>query len=132
MGKIANECWLAIPDHFPFVRLGNHIIVPNHVHGIIIIDKENGDMVGRQNIASLPYHPDQPRGNRFGPQSQNLVSIVRGFKIGVTKNARLINPEFTWQSRYHDHINRNERSFDRISNYIEENPKRRGVDKFYT
>ena len=39
MGKIADDCWLAIPDHFPFVKLGNHVIMPNHTHGIIIIDK---------------------------------------------------------------------------------------------
>ncbi|UJH92816.1 hypothetical protein LZ575_10545 [Antarcticibacterium sp. 1MA-6-2] len=38
-GKIANECWLAVPDHFPFVKLGYHLVMPNHFHGIIIIDK---------------------------------------------------------------------------------------------
>jgi putative transposase len=37
-GKIADECWSAIPQHFPFVELGAYVIMPNHVHGIIIIN----------------------------------------------------------------------------------------------
>jgi putative transposase len=59
------------------------------------------NIVGTQNIASLPK-------NKFGPQSQNLASIIRGFKIGITKYARLNRIDFYWQSRYHDHIIRNE------------------------
>ncbi len=41
IGLIAQTCWLEIPDHFPFVKLGQFIVMPNHVHGIIIIDKDN-------------------------------------------------------------------------------------------
>jgi hypothetical protein len=37
LGKIVDECWHAIPDHFPFVELGAYVIMPNHVHGIIVI-----------------------------------------------------------------------------------------------
>lgn len=62
--------------------------------------------------------------NQFGPQSKNLSFIIRGFKIGVTENARVIHPDFQWQSRFHDHIVRNDQSFHRISNYIINNPKR--------
>jgi len=36
-GKIADECWRAIPEHFPFVELGAHVVMPNHVHGIVVI-----------------------------------------------------------------------------------------------
>ncbi|MCA1764294.1 MAG: hypothetical protein LC664_15070, partial [Flavobacteriales bacterium] len=61
--------------------------------------------------------------NKFGPQSQNLASIIRGFKIGVTKNARLINPDFAWQPRFHDRIIRDDRAFQNISRYIVNNPK---------
>jgi len=42
------------------------------------------------------------------PQSKNLASLISGFKTGVTKNARLVNPDFSWQPRYHDHIIRNQ------------------------
>ncbi len=116
IGLIAHECWTQIPDHFPFVKLGNHIIMPDHVHGIVVIDKHDD---GRS-TQSAPT-PSSPK-NKFGPQSQNLASIIRGFKIGVTKNARLIEPGFGWQARYHDRIIRDEKSYHHISEYIANNP----------
>lgn len=136
IGKIANQCWNEIPIHFPFVELGNFIVMPNHVHGIIIINKplnDIGDAIGdaiveTQNFASLSI-PDNH--NKFGPQSQNLASIVRGFKIGVTKFARNNNIDFAWQPRYHDHIIRNDSSFRRISDYITNNPLKWANDKFF-
>jgi putative transposase len=56
---------------------------------------------------------------------------MRGFKIGVTKNARHINPDFQWQSRYHDHIIRDEHAFQKISAYMINNPINWQEDKFY-
>lgn len=151
-GKIANRFWFEIPNHFPFVQLGEFVVMPNHVHGIIIINKtDNNDSVNcgidgcacvdptveTQNFASLPPPPIPPsnqpqnRGNIFGPQSQNLASIIRGYKIGVTKFARNNNIPFSWQSRFHDHIIRNHESFVRISDYIIHNPENWRDDKFY-
>jgi putative transposase len=46
IGKMAEKCWMEIPNHFPFVKLDAHVVMPNHVHGIIIIDKPDGDPVG--------------------------------------------------------------------------------------
>ncbi len=121
MGKIANDCWEQIPQHFPFVQLGEFVIMPNHVHGIVIIDKNNDTIAETQNFASLN------NGNKFGTQSQNLASIIRGFKIGVTKYARNNTDIFDiWQPRFHDHIIRNEKEFERITEYIINNPKKMG------
>lgn len=134
IGHIANSCWHEIPNHFPFVELGPHIIMPNHVHGIIQIAKNIDDHdVETQNIASLQQQStsETPK-NKFGPQSQNLASIIRGFKIGVTKNVRIINPDFAWQARYHDHIIRNDLAYNRIANYIINNPVNWKEDKFYS
>jgi len=130
IGKIANDCWKDIPIHFPFVTLDAYVVMPNHVHGIIIIDKpeKSSVVVETQNLASLPSEPTQ---NKFGPQSKNLGSIIRGFKIGVTKNARLINPDFTWQARYFDHIIRNEKSWQNISGYIFNNPAKWQNDEYF-
>ncbi len=130
IGTMAYTYWNEIPEHFPFVKLDGFVVMPNHVHGIIIIDKPNvecnGDhvgTVGTQNFASLPPTSTEPK-NQFGPQSKNLASIIRGFKIGVTKNARNISPDFAWQSRFHDHIIRDEASHQRIKQYIIDNPKK--------
>ncbi|WDN89198.1 hypothetical protein BuS5_02166 [Desulfosarcina sp. BuS5] len=59
IGHIAGKYWAEIPNHFPFVQLGKFIIMPNHVHGIIIIDKldNDGNAVETQNFASLPRRP---------------------------------------------------------------------------
>ncbi len=133
IGKIAQNCWNEIPVHFPFVILDAFIVMPNHVHGILVIDKTvselnemktmNGATVETQNLASLQTTLRMasqissgffsvPK-NHFGPQSKNLASIIRGFKIGVTKNARLIHADFAWQSRFYDHISTKEIIFQR-------------------
>ena len=151
IGEMADKFWLEIPEHFPFVKLDVHVVMPNHVHGIIVIDKtddgrngielndgnndggnvgnNDGRNVETQNFASLPP-PQQPSTNKpqpknkFGPQSQNLASIIRGYKTGVTKYARNNNIDFGWQSRFHDHIIRNNAEYQRIKNYIIKNPKK--------
>lgn len=130
IGTIAQKCWVEITNHFPFVELGEFIVMPNHLHGIIIIDKPVNDIdnaiVETQDFASLRENK-----NKFGPQSKNLASIIRGFKIGVTKFARNNKIEFDWQSRFYDHIIRNDESFQRISDYIINNPSKWTEDKFF-
>ena len=139
IGNFASQCWFEIPRHFPFVVLGAFVVMPNHVHGIVIINKNDlvgdGDsvrIVETQNFASLQSTQQQNwQPNQFGPQSQNLASIIRGYKIGVTKLAHTIESAFQWQPRYHDHIIRNANEYKRIENYIINNPSNWNKDKFY-
>lgn len=133
VGQAAMDCWNEIPAHFPFVVLDEFVVMPNHVHGILVIDKpsatvgtQNAYTVETQNFASLPSSS-----NRFGPQSQNLASIVRGYKIGVTQYAHQNDIPFSWQDRYHDHVIRNEGEYNRIRQYICENPQRWADDTYY-
>jgi len=143
LGQYAQSCWNEIPNHFPFVQLGAFVVMPNHIHGIIIIDKTDGETqkktgtqsvmgpqsIKTQNIASLQQ--TTPHVNKFGPQSQNLASIVRGYKIGVTKLSKISNPNFNWQPRFHDHIIRNDTEYQRINDYIENNPVNWSIDNFF-
>ncbi len=70
--------------------------------------------------------------NKFGPQSKNLASIVRGFKSSVTTWCRKNNyPNFNWQPLFHDHIIRDQQSFENIQKYIYENPKKWKQDRFH-
>ena len=119
LGQSAQDCWNEIPVHFSFVELGASVIMPNHAHGVVIINKP----VETQNIASLP--------NKFGPQSQNLASIIRGYKIGVTKFARQNNIPFAWQARYHDRVIRTAKEHENISAYILSNPQNWAGDEFF-
>ncbi|MGQ0601043.1 MAG: transposase, partial [Anaerolineales bacterium] len=85
------------------------------------------DAVESQDLASLPTTPT----NKFGPQSQNLAAIIRGYKIGVTTYARQNGLAFTWQARYHDHVIRNQAELTRIQHYILTNPQQWEQDQFY-
>jgi len=107
IGKIAHDCWVAIPDHFPFVALDEFVIMPDHIHGILFFNKPD-------------KHDWQI--NTFGRQSQNLGSVLRGFKASVKKFANETGTEFGWQSRYHDRIIRDEDELNRIRLYIKNNP----------
>jgi len=119
-GQISRRCWIEIPKHFPFVKLDEFVVMPNHIHGIIMIDKTN-ENVETQDFASLQRGMKYQ--NTFGPQSKNLASIIRGFKIGVKKWANKNEMTFYWQTRYYDHVIRDEASLIRIRQYIIDNPR---------
>lgn len=122
IGNIARKYWLEIPKHFPFVVLDEFMVMPNHLHGIIGINKDISESVETQNLASLRERDNNGHHNEFGPQSKNLASIIRGFKIGVKKYAAINGIEFFWQPRFYDHIIREGDEIDNIRQYIVNNP----------
>ena len=124
IGEIADKFWGDIPDHFHDVELGEFIIMPNHVHGIIIINElhqqSSQTHVETRHALSLLNKTTHPRFRN--PGKHTISSMVGSFKSAVTKSARLINIDFGWQSRFHDHIIRSNDDYKRISNYIKYNP----------
>jgi len=134
-GKIADECWLEIPEHFPNIVLHEHIVMPNHVHGIIELKRvdaipDNSDM-SLQN--PNPNHNHNPNPNQFSKSIPGSISvIIQQYKSSVT---RLINKDkisnFRWQSRFYEHIIRNEQSYEHIADYIINNPENWKDDNFY-
>lgn len=97
----------------PNTDISYWVIMPDHVHMIVT--------VGTHSNASLPNNHNNYT-NAFGPQKGNLSSIVRGFKGVTTKRIRQIEPSFSWQPRFFDHIIRSDRSLEKIKTYIYENP----------
>lgn len=135
IGKIAETEWLKTFELRPDMNLyqGEFVVMPNHFHAIIGIGENEFNTPSRRDAmhcVSTPREPHEPQ-NQFGPQSKNLASVVRGFKSSVTIAARKINPDFAWQTRFHDHIIRNDESFENISNYIINNPANWQEDKFF-
>jgi len=131
-GKIALKCWMEIPQHFPHTRLHEFIIMPDHIHGIIeIVENMGGGFVGAKNISP------QQNPTAFKSPEKTIGSIVRGFKIGVTKWLRNEFPDaFTknrvvWQRNYYDRIIRDTNESERITKYIRENPQNWNKDKFH-
>ncbi len=116
ISKMTYQYWQEIPGYLPFARLDEFVVMPNHVHGIVIIERSE-TVVETQDIASLQQMPSQP-GTKFGPQSKNIASIIRGFEIGVTKHAANNNIPFKWQPRFYDHIIRDEWGLNRMRKYM--------------
>ena len=151
-GALAEEYWIEIAKQFPYVELGNFQIMPNHIHGILIIDKsvvvaaaavetrfiasnfEDIANIGeKQLIASVPQNDEVGgfAGENNPMFADNISRIIRWYKGRCSFEMRKTNPNFGWHPRFHDHIIRNSESFERIQNYIEENPSRWEEDKFY-
>jgi len=180
IGKLAERYWLEIPEHFPFVELGNFVVMPNHFHGILIINNipnsvetrfiasnnchennENNEtrLIASNNneniennetrfiasnnienniennetrlIASLQENRGGFSGDKNPMLHENISKIIRWYKGRCSFECRKINANFAWQSRFHDHIIRNSKSFENIQNYIFENPLNWKNDKFY-
>ena len=117
LGLATKDCWLEIPAHFPHVALDEYVIMPNHVHGILWIVTEAEDYnlaSGNLSVRSRPA---------FHSPSRSLGSVLRGFKIGVTRWARAHSSiHQVWQRSYYEHIIRNDASLNRIRRYILDNP----------
>jgi len=118
LGIKTNACIQEIPKHFPQASIDAFIIMPNHVHMIVKIIQTLEASKGRDAKFCVSTEVKQ----EFGPQSKNLSSIIRGFKIGVKKAANELNLPFLWQPRYHDHIIRSENELVAIRSYIKSNP----------
>ncbi|WP_199851569.1 transposase [Brumimicrobium mesophilum] len=98
------------------LTMGEDVIMPNHIHAIIRIGENEFNSQNSLNNVNLK--------SKFGPQSKNISSIMRGFKSSVTMKARLINPNFKWKTRFHDLVIRDSWAFYNIEKYIRENPEK--------
>jgi putative transposase len=153
-GIIANLLWFEIKNHAKNIELGEFVVMPNHVHGILILkgnaldDQKNtnnhinsngpydsfGPNVETRHALSLhsANPPQTPGQQRFQNQGRNtLSSIVGSYKSAVTKHCNNLSLNFGWHPRFHDHIIRDEKSFQRISQYIINNPKKWKKDRFF-
>ena len=206
-GILADVFWYEIKNHAKNIELGAFVVMPNHIHGILIlndfdsldhnelaIDNEMGmdnelgmdnemgmdnvqtrhalsladsinmdsinmdsNNMDSNNMNSNKMNPDNNMnsnnmnsnnnmnsdnninsGNksesekRFrNPGKNTISSIIGGYKSAVTKHAHRLGIEFEWQSRFHDHIIRNDAEYQRINDYIENNPLKWNDDKFY-
>ncbi len=108
-GKMANFYWLNIQNHYQNIVLHEHVVMPNHIHGIIEIKESDSYRITL------------------------LGSVIKGFKIGVTKWMRKhTNAHRVWQRSYYEHIIRDGISYGKIAQYILLNPENWNDDKFYS
>ena len=114
LGMTVQRCWLRIPEIRASVALDTHVVMPNHLHGILFIQDDPASR-GRS----------MHMGSRQGLLPDSLGTIVGQFKRAVTIESRAIAPAPArpiWQRNYFDHVIRSEESLNRIRRYIHENP----------
>src|SRR4051794_5674058 len=113
-GVIAQNELLNIASHYQNIRLDSSVIMPNHVHAIIVIEGEHAYTPG------LGFSAEQPPAAKAAPGS--LGAIVRSYKAGVARTTRERGFPFGWQKGYYDHILRGEKAVSAVRDYIESNP----------
>ena len=109
IGKIVEKEWLEIKNYFIGIEVDNYVIMPNHIHGIIVI-----------NVGAIHELPLQRR-------KMVLSKIIGKFKMNTAKriNVFMNNSGCSfWQRNYYEHIIRNEKELEKIRNYIIDNPRK--------
>ncbi len=133
-GKIAEKQWYWLGEQYPYVVLHEFVVMPNHIHGIIEIDRMRiFAPVGTGRDLSLRLQESETI------KIKSLSELMGAYKTTVSKQIHLIECTdrsrpacaFKWQRSFHDSIIRDRESFHRISDYIVNNPKNWKQDKFY-
>ena len=125
-GKIVFDEWQKTEKIRKTVILGEFCVMPNHFHAILFFDNP---LIPAENNR-LPQTPGYL--NKFGPQRNNLSSLVAGFKAACTKQIISAgNKSFAWQRNYYDRIIRNQNELIKIDNYIRGNPQNWESDDFF-
>ena len=158
IGEYACDVIRKAPDLHSCCGIDAFVVMPNHVHLIVIMDNTDGRLPQCERlpqcdspttpddngnpedwVVGLPYHDsridDNPEINeemqRRAYCCGRLSHIIGQFKSAVTKYANAHDIPFMWQPRYHDHIIRNQLEMNRIADYIQNNPMKWELDKFY-
>ncbi len=126
IGLIVEMEWKRTAQLRQNIILDEYIIMPNHIHGIIVLNNKHD---GRGTMHRAPTM------EQFGkPVPGSIPTIIRSFKSAVTKNINKIRntPEVpVWQRNYYEHIIRDENDLNRIRTYIHDNPLKWTEDKYY-
>ena len=119
-GRLAMAVWEGLPSHYPHIQLDTYVIMPNNVHGIVVLEDKDDRHVG----AGLKPAPTDANTDKV---RHGLPEVVRAFK---TFSARHINAFrgsvglSVWQRNYYEHVIRSDESLNRIRQYIMDNPSR--------
>jgi REP-associated tyrosine transposase len=137
-GHLVELCWQVLPRDFPRVELDVFVVMPNHLHGIIILTSRHTAGRGEAFARWLQERPQSTAANAsplqsaHGTQPGSLAAIVQNFKSVSTRkiNRTRATPGMpVWQGNYHEHIIRDEDELSRIREYIVNNPLQWAVDR---
>ena len=149
-GKMVNEQWLAQQQQFSNIQLHKYIVMPNHFHGILeivgatlVVAQNNGiaqtDVVANNNNNNNDFNEEKGQPQGIAPTGKTVGDMIGAFQSivtveyvrGVKNNDWQPFDGKLWQRNYWEHIIRNEQSYQRISEYIINNPSKWEEDTFY-
>lgn len=117
-GSVVVGCWEEIPQHFPGIELDAFVVMPNHLHAIIVIDDHG--MASQPPVHEALLRPS-------GPRPRSLGSIIGQFKAASSKRINVLratNIPPVWQRNYFERIIRNDDELRRVREYMANNPLR--------
>jgi putative transposase len=125
IGQIAEKFWLEIPGHFPNIDLDEFIIMPDHIHGIIIIKAPKSEFQSNPPVQTPKLGVSTNTAHsEFQTPKLGVSTIINQFKRICTITIKTRGFNFAWQPRYYDHIIRTRIELYRIRKYIRENPEK--------
>ena len=126
MGQIVETMIQSLPRRYPGVTVIKYVIMPNHVH--LLLKLPPLDPCERAHHDA----PLRPGRTKNGGSRSLLAKMIGYLKMNVTKEVHNRYPDFQlWQTRYHDHVVRNDADYLRIWNYIDTNPAQWAEDQYY-
>ena len=126
-GQVAEKQWHWLAEQYSYVVLHAFVVMPNHVHGIIEINRNMEPCVGTARVGT-----GRDLSLQDVPKIKSLSELMGAYKTTVSKQIHLLgNDKFAWQRSFHDHIIRDYESYHKIFDYIANNPIRWEQDKFY-
>ena len=128
IGEIVIDEWRKTERIRWDVKFDEWVVMPNHIHGIVIII--NGCDANRCRDVARYVSTGENTMSRISPKPRSLSAIIRSFKSAATKRIHETGcKKFFWQARFHNHVIGNEKSLDRIRQYIVNNPRNWSKDR---
>ena len=138
IGQFADEQCRNIQMHYAYAAIPLWVVMPNHIHAVVIIDNDKIPYEKRnvekqcRNVETFQETSLQREPIQIATEMQSWLSVVvRQIKQSITRFAKNSSIPFAWQSRFHDHIIRNNDDRNAIADYIENNVVKWEYDKFY-
>lgn len=140
IGEFADKQFRNVTKHYPYAEIPLWVVMPNHIHAIVVIRGNENDFdcrraVARRNRRDVARNVSTDEKKHFmsavAPKRNTLSVVMRGIKSAVTKFANENGIPFEWQFRFHDRIIRNTDEMNRIAKYIEENMAKWQCDELY-
>lgn len=140
-GQILYEQWLVLPERFQTIEIDGFVVMPNHTHAIISIAgavhsadgsdlKEHSDLISNYGLSSKKLS------SRIPPTVGNIVGAYKSLCVHhclewVKQPSVGLRLGRLWQRNYHEHVIRNQHDYDRIAEYIQNNPKKWQLDSLH-